>query len=640
MAGPGDNKKLFFRIILGVVVFLLGGSMLLYLVPQGPNTDVNASDTVAKVGGQKITLQDVQDKLADIERQSQVPKQLETLYAQQILNRLVFEKVLEYEANQLGIHVTDEEVAERIKQFLPAAFNGDSPIGMDQYSQLVQNQFQMTVPVFEATVREEILQEKFQKLVTDGISASPAELQEQFRYQNEKVKLDYVLIKPDDLQAKITPSEADIKAEYEKNKLRYQVPEKRVVQYGLIDINKLRASVQIPDDVLRAQYQKNIQQYQVPDRVHVEHILFLTVGKTDAEIAEIQKTAEDVLAQLKKGANFEDLAKKYSDDTQSKDKGGDLGWIVHGQTVPEFDKAAFGLAKGEISGLVKTQYGFHIIKVLDKETAHTKSFDEVKDSIKTPMVLAKADQEAGAEADKLSAAIRQSSRTSLDDLAKIVPLTVGQTQPVTVTDPLLELGGSQEVKDAIFRLQEGQTSLPIQTDRGYVVLSVKTIIPAHQGTLDEVRDKVIADYKQEKAVQLARSEAEELSKRVKAGEKLDTVAKSLGLTPKTSDPFSQAGSISGVGSGKELAAAFQLKTGDVAAPLSLGPNWLVYQVADKEEPNPEDFDKQKSALLDQVLQDKRSMAFEAFRVALEKQLRQQGKLQIMPEKLKGFGNLT
>jgi peptidyl-prolyl cis-trans isomerase D len=640
MAGVADNKKLYVRILLGAVVFVLGAGMLLYLVPQGPSTDVNASDTVARVGGQKITLQEVQQKLTDIERQGQVPKQLETLYARQILSRLVFERELEYEADRLGIRVTNEEVAERIKQFLPAAFSGDSPIGMDQYTQLVQRQFQMTVPAFEEAVRQELLQEKFQKLVTDGISVSPAELQEQFRYQNEKVKLNYALIKPDDLQAKIAPDEAEIKAEYAKNKIKYQVPERRVVRYGLIDINKLRQSIQIPDDVLKAQYQKDIQQYEVPDRVHVEHILLMTVGKTDAEVAEIQKTAEDILKQLKKGANFEDLAKKYSEDPGTKDKGGDLGWIVRGQTVPEFEKAAFGLPKGSISGLVKTQYGFHIIKILDKETAHTKPFDEVKDSIKAPMVLAKADQEASAEADKLAATIRQSSRTPLEELAKIVPFTLGQTRPVAVTDPILELGNSQEVKDAIFRLQEGQTSLPLQTDRGFVVLSVKSINPAHQGTLDEVHDQVIADLKQEKAAQLARSDAQELSKRVKAGEKFDVVAKALGLSPKTSDPFSQAGSISGIASGKQLAAAFQMKAGDVAAPLSLGTNWLVYQVAEKQEPNPNDFEKQKSALLDQVLQDKRSMAFEAFRVALENRLKQEGKLQLMPEKLKGFGNLT
>ncbi|HUI75051.1 MAG TPA: peptidyl-prolyl cis-trans isomerase [Candidatus Acidoferrum sp.] len=636
----GDNKKLLLRIGLGLVVFALGGSMLLYLVPQGPNTDVNATDAVARVGDQKVTLQEVQQRLADIERQNSVPKQLETLYAQQILKSLVFQRELEYEAKRLGIRVTNEEVADRIKQFLPAAFNGDSPIGMDQYTQLVQRQFQMTVPAFEEAVRQSILQEKFQKLVTDGISVSPAEIQEQFLYQNEKVKLDYVEINPQDLQAKITPTEEQIKVEYEKNKSKYQVPEKRIAQYGLIDINKLRANVQIPDDQLKAEYQKNISQYEVPDRAHVEHILLMTVGKTDAEVAEMQKKAEDILQQLKKGAKFEDLAKKYSEDPGTKDKGGDLGWIVRGQTVPEFEKAAFSLPVGQLSGLIKTQYGFHIIKVLARETAHTKPFDEVKDSIKAPMVLAKADKEANDEADLLAAAIRQSSRTSIDSLAKQFDLTVGETRPISVTDPLLELGNSPEVKDAIFRLSQGNTSLPIQTDRGYVVVSVKSILPAHQGTLEEVRDRVISDLKQQLSTQEAQSKAEALAKRAKAGENFASAAKALGLDGKTSDLFSRAGSISGVASGKQLAAAFHMKQGDVAPPLNLGANWLVYRVDDKVEPNPDDFERQKANLMDQTLQEKRSLAFQAFQTSLENRLKQEGKLQLMPDKLKGFGDLS
>jgi peptidyl-prolyl cis-trans isomerase D len=634
------KQSLLLRVGLGLIIFVLGGSMLLYLVPQGSNTDVNATDTVARVGDQKITLQEVQDKLADIERQNNVPKALESLYAQQILKSLVFQKELEYEAQRLGIHVTNEEVADRIKQYLPAAFNGDSPVGMDQYTQLVQRQFQMTVPAFEDAVRQGILKEKFQKLVTDGISVGPAELQEQFLYQNEKVKLDYALINPQDLEAKINPTDAEIQAEYAKNKSKYQVPEKRVVRYGLIDINKIRQSVQIPEDQLKAEYQKDIAQYQVPDRAHVEHILLMTIGKTDAEVAEIHKKAEDILAQLKKGANFEDLAKKYSEDPGTKAKGGDLGWIVRGQTVPEFEKVAFSLPVGQISGIIKTQYGFHIIKVLGRETAHTKPFSEVEDSIKTPMVLAKADQEASDEADKLADAVRQSDRTPLDSLAKQFNLTVGQIGPISYSQPILELGNSPDVKDTIFRLNVGNISLPIQTDRGYVVLTVTSIQPAHQGSLAEVRDRVLPDLKHEMSVKLASSEAEELAKRAKAGENFAAVAKSLGLDAKTSDLFSRAGSISGVASGQQLADAFHMKPGDVAPPLDLGMNWLVYRVADKVEPNPDDFDKQKATLLDQALQDKRSLAFEAFQTSLENRLREEGKLKLMPEKLKGFGNLS
>ena len=641
MAVAKDSRKTGIRILLGAVVLVLGGSMLLYLVPQTPGTgEASSTDTVARVGDETVSAAEVRQQLSEVEQRNQVPKQLESLYARQILNQLVFQKEMDYEAKRLGIRVSDQERADRIRQFLPTAYNGDTFVGLDRYAAEVQARFQLTVPVFEELIRQGLLQDKFRKLVTDGISVGPSELQDEFNYKNEKVKLDYVFIKPEDLEAKITPDEAEIKAAFEKNKSRYQIPEKRVAQFGLIDLNQLRQNTHISDDELKAQYQRDIQQYQVPNRVHAEHILLMTVGKTDAEVEEIRRKAEDILKQGRKGANFEDLAKKYSEDPGSKDKGGDLGWITQGQTVPEFEKTAFSLDKGKISDLVKTQYGFHVIKVLDKETAHTKPFDEVKDSIKVPLLLSKVDKLASDQADQMSAAIRRSNKLSLDDLAKQFHLTLGETRPVSANDPILELGNSKEAKEAIFRLRQGELSLPVRTDRGYLVLSVKQILPAHPGSLEEVRDRIVTELKQQKAMELAHTKADDLAKRAKAGEKFDAAAKALGLDAKTSDLLARDGSITGAVSGKQVAAAFQLKAGDVGAPLNVGANWFVYRVAEKQEPNPADFEKQKKDLTDQVLQAKRNLAFEAFRTSLEARLRQEGKLQIMSDKLKGFGDLS
>jgi peptidyl-prolyl cis-trans isomerase D len=640
MAGAKDQSKLGYRILLGAVVLLLGGSMLLYLVPQSPTTGSEVStDTVAKVGDESVTVQDIRQQLDQIEQRNQVPKPLEGLYAQQILQQLVFQKEIEYEAKRLGITVSDQERADRIRQFLPTAFNGGTFVGLDQYTAQVQQRFQLTVPVFEELIRQGLLEEKFKKLVTDGISVGPEEIQDEFRYKNEKVKLDYALIKPEDLEAKITPSDAELKAAYEKNKSKYQVPERRTVRYALLDVNKIRQSLQVSDDMLKVQYQANIQQYQVPNQVHVQHILFMTVGKTDAEVEEIKKKAEDVLKQARKGAKFDELAKKYSEDPGSKDKGGDLSWIRQGQTVPEFEKTAFSLAPGQISDLVKTQYGFHIIKVIEKETAHTKPFEEVKESLRPNLLRDQAEKLANDTADKLSAAIRQSSKISLDDLAQQYHLILGETRPVSVTDPLLELANSQDVKDAIFRLRSGDLSLPIRTDRGYVVLLLKQALPAHQGSFEEAREKVLTDFKKEKSTELAKSKAEDLAKRVKSGEKFDVAAKALGLEPKTSDSIARGGSISGAASGKQLSAAFGLKTGEVGSPLNLGQNWMVYRVAEKTEANPAEFAGQKKQLTQEVLESKRNLAFDAFRTALGDRLKQEGKLKLMPDKLKSFGSL-
>ena len=637
MAGAKDKSKLGYRILLGVVVLVLGGSMLLYLVPQSQVNGEVSTDTVAKVGDDSVNVQDVRQQLNQIEQRNPNMKPLEGFYAQQIMKQLVFEKEIEYEAKRLGITVSDQERADRIRQYVPTAFKGGTFVGMDQYSAEVQARFQLTVPVFEELIRQGLLEEKFRKLVTDGISVGPAEIQDEFRYKNEKVKLDYAMIKPEDLEAKIAPDDAEIRAAYEKNKSKYQVPERRVARYAIVDVNQIRQNVQVSDDMLKLQYQANIQQYQVPNRVHAEHILFMTVGKTDAEVEEIKKRAGDVLQQVKKGGKFEDLAKKYSEDPGSKDKGGDLSWITQGQTVPEFEKIAFSLPAGQVSDLVKTQYGFHIIKVLEKETAHTKPFEEVKETLRPNLQLNQADKTASDIADKLSAAIRQSNKVSLDDLAQQYHLTVNETRPISATDPLLELANSQEAKDTIFRLKPQDLSLPVRTDRGYVVLSVKSVQLAHPGSLEEVRDRVITELKREKSAELAKSKAEELIKRVKSGEKFDAAARALGLESKTSDPLARDGSIPGVASGKQLGSAFSLKAGDIATPLSLGQSWLVYRVADKTEANPADFEKQKTQLTKDLLDSKRNLAFEAFRTALDDRLKQEGKVKLMPEKLKAFG---
>lgn len=641
MAGAFGNQKTGVRILFGVIIGMLALSMLLYLVPQGPDSSQAAGDVVARVGDQSVTLADVSQQLNEIRQHNQIPRQLEALYANQILKQLVFQKEVEYEAKRLGITVTDKERADRIRQFLPTAFNGDTFVGMDAYSREVQQRFQMTVPVFEELVRSGLVEEKFRRMITDGVSVSREEIQNEFRFENEKIKLDYVVLKPEELAAKINPGDDEIKKFYDQNRSKYMVPEKRVVRYGLSDLAKLRQSTVVSDDELKVIYQQNIQQYQVSNRVHAEHILLTTVGKTDAEVAEVKKKAEDILTQAKKkGANFEELAKKYSEDPGSKTKGGDLGWLVQGQTVPEFEKAAFSLGKGETSDLIRTQYGFHIIKVLDKETAHTKPFDEVKDTLRTPLLLQKADAQAGSIADKMSAEIRQSNKVTLDELAQKYHLEVSETRPVSPTDALLELGNGQDVKEEVSRLRQGELSLPLRTDRGFVVLSLKQAIPAHQGAFEEVRDKVIADFRQQKSTQLALTEADDLAKRVKAGEKLDSAAKALGLEPKTSDSFARNGTVPGVASGKQLSAAFFLKPGDVGGPTSIGENWVVYQIVEKTDPNPAEFEKQKKTITDNLLQQKRNLAFDAFRSSLEERLKQEGKLKVMPEKLRGFGSVS
>jgi peptidyl-prolyl cis-trans isomerase D len=625
------------KITMGILLGIVCLSMLTYLIPGLANATFNDSpDSVATVGGKDITAIEVQQQLNLATRGQSVPDALKGFYAKQVLDQMVFKQALEVEAQRLGLQVTNDELSDRIKQILPTAWNGDTWL-KDKYTTEVETKIGMQVPQFEEYLRDQMLQEKFHQLVTDAITVSPEEMQREFLRRNEKVQIEYALIKPSELASTIQPTDADLTAFYTKHAGQYQVPEKRSARYALLDLNRLRGTTQVSDAALHAYYNAHIEDYQVPNRVHVEHILFKTVGKTDAEIAEIRQKAEDVLKKAKSGANFEDLAKKYSEDDGTKVKGGDLGWIVEGQTVPEFQQTAFTLPKGSISDLVKTQYGFHIIKVLDRETAHTKTFDEVRNTIQPIVAEEQVNAESNKISDEMAAAVRQSNHQSLDDLAKKFNLQMVESPAAAATDPLSAFGNSADLRSSLFQLRPGELSQPIQTSQGFVIVTPKDVLPAHQGTLAEVRDRVLADYQQEKSLDLARSKAEELAKLAQGGAAFDKSAKSLDLTTKTSESFSRTGSIPDVGAGNLIESAFTMPVGQVSAPKQIAGNWLVYRTVGHEPVIQSEMILQADQIRQQLLQAKQNAAYDAFKNALEDRLKREGKLSINPEAMKRLG---
>jgi peptidyl-prolyl cis-trans isomerase D len=618
--------KVAMAVILGIIIF----TMVITLIPglmNGTTDQASSPDTIASVGDKSISIVDFQQEYEQDMRNQQVPPMLAPVYKKQVLDAMIFQRALEYEGDRLGIRVTPEEQTERIKELLPTAWSGSTWL-RDRYPAEVQAKYQMSVEQFESLLKDAMLQDKFHQMVTDGITVTPQEIAQEFMWRNDKIKIDYVVVKPGDLASTIHPSDADLSAYFTKNSAKYQLPQRRSARYALLDLGKLRAGTQVDDATLRAYYNQHIDEYKVENRVHVEHILFKTIGKTDAETAEIRQKAEDVLKQAKHGGNFEDLAKKNSEDDATKAKGGDLGWIVEGQTVPEFQQVAFSLPKGQISDLVKTQYGFHIIKVIDHENAHTRPFEEVRDSILQPVLEQKVNTEANDISNQMAAAVRQSNRQSIDDIARKFNLETGDSALVAQTDPILPLGTSPELHAALFSLRAGELSQPIQIESGFVIVTPKEIQQAHQAMLDEVKDRVIADYQKEKALDLARNRAADLAKQAQGGADFAKTAKSLDLTVKSSDSFARAGSIPDVGTAKPFGAAFKMANGQVGGPVLTGENWVVYRVVAHDVPNPDDLAKQRDDIQQQLLQNKQGAAFEAFHKELIDRLTKEKKLNI------------
>src|SRR5581483_11032543 len=435
---------------------------------------------VATVAGDDITSLEVQKEAKQMVAR-QFPKggaqaaMLLPFFASQAAENLIQRDAIIAEARHLGLRATDDDVRDELQHghYAEIFFPGGNFVGQAAYEERIQ-QADLTVPAFEQSVKNDILLEKIRSLVVGGASVTDAEVRDSFEKQNTKIKFDYAVIRKDDILKSIHPNDAELKAYYDQHKASYanSIPEKRKVSYVLLDSTKLQNDIKVSQQDLQAYYDQHRDEYRVPEQVNVRHILIKTPlpgpdGKVDQKgVDEARKKAEEVLKQVKAGGNFADLAKKYSEDTASAKDGGSLGWIQRGRTVPEFEKVAFSLPKGGTSDLVQSSYGFHIIRVEDKQDAHVKSLDEVRAQIEPLLKQQKATQIADARA---TTVLNQARTLGLDKAAANNGLQVVSTDFVSRTDSLPGVGNSVQFMDAIFNEPEKAPPDEVQLQQGYAI---------------------------------------------------------------------------------------------------------------------------------------------------------------------------
>src|SRR5436190_23793353 len=297
----------------------------------------------------------------------------------QILNQLVDEEAMVAESRKQGISVSDVEIRERILA-LPGFQENGKFVGEQRYRQILQFQNPpMSTGDFEKSLRRALQIEKLRNALTGWMTVSDAEVAAEYRKRNEKVKLDVVPVTADAFKSQVTATDAELAAAFEKSKERYRIGEKRKIKYALLNVDQVRQTITVPEAEAAAFYQQNISQYQTPAQVRASHILFKTEGKDENAV---KAKAEEVLKLAKApGADFAALAKKYSEDESNSGNGGDLDYFGRGRMVAEFEQAAFTMKKGEISDLVKTAFGFHIIKMVDNKPETTRPLAEVRTEI-------------------------------------------------------------------------------------------------------------------------------------------------------------------------------------------------------------------------------------------------------------------
>lgn len=630
------RRDLMIRILIAAILGLVCVMMVITLIPGfGVSTsDQESASVLARVGDAQITVDQVDRAIRLISRNNPIPPQLYPIYARVILDQMVVARLLEQEGKRLGVQVTDFEVAGQIRQS-PLFYPGGSFIGKERYQDLVEQRFGLTVSEYEQQIKQDLLSEKVRAIITDGIAVTPSEVEWEYKRRNEKIKVDYVIFSQAEEAKALKFSQAELAAWFQANRSRYQVAERRKVKYVFLDPLRLRQEVNISDEDLRQYYQKNIDAYRVPEQVRVRHILFKTVGKSDTEIEHIRQKALDVLHRLKRGAKFDELAKQYSEDTATKDKGGDLGWISRGQTVPEFEQAAFGLPKGSISDLVKTMYGFHVIKVEDKQTAHVQSLDEAKAKI-LPMLLQQAVDKLSADrASKISDELHRGK--SLEDVAREYNLQVFDSRFFAHDEAGIFYGMFPEFNDTAFRLRVGETGGPARAAGGIMFLRLVEIQKPHQGELSEadVALKAVQDYRIEKGLEQASQKAREFAARVRRGADFAEVAKEMGVEVKSSAPFSRTSPLQELG-GKALYPAFEMPVGGIGGPVELKTRFGVYRVTEHQPIDPAGLGSERAAIEAQLLDQKRTQAFDLFSDGLKQAMIRAGKLKIYEQNLKRY----
>jgi peptidyl-prolyl cis-trans isomerase D len=592
---------------------------------RGTGADAASGDTVAQIEGQAISAGEFR-RLYQAQLQayrsaygSQMNEQLlkQLGVEQQILQQMVDERASLAEANRLKIRVGDEEVRQRILS-IPAFQDNGQFIGEQRYTQLLLSQRPpMTPSEFEENLRRTLVVDKLRASLTDWMSLTDREVEQEYRRRNEKVKLAVVSITADAFRSQVTAADAELSTYFDAHQADFRIPEKRRIRYLLVDVDAIRTKTVVPPADIERAYNANIEQYSTPEQIRASHILLKTEGKDDAAV---KVRADELLKQARAGADFADLAKKNSEDEGSAKNGGDLDYFRRGRMVPEFEQVAFSLEPGQISDLVKTSFGYHIIKLVDKKPGTTRPLAEVRQQISDQLTTERAQAQTADTAQRLASEI--SKPADLDKVAKARGLVVQESSFFARDEPTLALGTSPEAAARVFQMSQGEVEGPVQTSRGYAFVTLIGKQDSYIPKLDEVKERVREEVVKQKARELSRQKASEIAAKLKAAPDFDKAAKASGFEPKTTELITRESPLPDLGVAPAVEeAAFKLPVGATSDPILTDFGTAVVKVLEKQEVSAPDLAKAKDKFRDELLNDRRNRFFSAYMVKAKQRMK-------------------
>jgi peptidyl-prolyl cis-trans isomerase D len=614
------------RYLLGAILVVISLSMLLYLIPGGPGGSGGpGQNVVATVGGTKITTTDIQGAIERMmSGQRSLPRAFMGMYVPTVVNQYVEMYAKAYKARQMGLAISDEELANAIQRMLTPQMGGK--FDQNVYAAMVADRG-FTIPQFENFFRVNLLASRYDQVASQSLVVTDEEARREYQRENEKIALQYMQFSPKEFTKKVNTDSAAINSWFAKHKNEFHVPEKRSFNLVVGSEADFAQKVQLSDDQLRKRYQENIDSYRTPERVHARHILVKTAGVANDQQAKLRQKADDLLKQLKGGADFATLAKKNSDDPGSAEKGGDLSWIVKGQTVPEFEKAAFSLKPNELSGVITTEYGFHIIQVLEHQSARTESFEEAK-----PQLMAEARKDIGNDnmQKAVNAAREEMARapSQMEAIAQKYGLKFFKVDNAANGANLPDLNSAPDVSNAIFGTPKGSVTqvAGVENAGKAAFAAVTNITPSRVANFDEVQAQVTERYTNEEANRLMQDAANAAAARVKKGEDFALVAKSEGAELKTASPFTVMGSAEGIGPANALEQAFgpKAKVGDTFGPVSQSGSLFICKITSKTPADMNQFAQNRDTMIQTLKQKKGELQGGLFGDSLVTDLKKRG----------------
>ena len=633
------SQKQAVRLFLGAILITVAFSMVITLIPGlMSNTPVAQTPVLGEIDGYQITVRAVDAHMRSRAVRPQLPLQTIRQSAFASLNYLITEQALILEAEQLGIAPTEQEIAAWLKFQLPFLFPDGVFVGRVTYARYLRESFERTISEFEADLKRALIVDtRLKRLVTSSVIVTLEEAEKAFHIRNDQAKIEFVKISPEDFRRSVRPSEQELKEHYEKNKSRYQIAQKRTLKLLSIRGEDLPVA-EVSDTETRLYYSENRLNFRKPERIKASHILFMTMEKPEDEAAAIEAKAQEILKQIHEGGDFAALAREHSEDSGSGAKGGDLGWFGRGQMVPEFENAAFAMKADEVSDLVKSEFGFHIIKLFDREEARTRPYQEAREEIRESIA---GERQATARirfVDQVMTAARKAG-ADLESVAAEFNLAVRMIEGAVRAEPPEELVDSPELVASLFRAKEGEPLSSMQEDRTTIAVVAK-IEPRRPGEFGEVRVRVREDLVKARSEQSATGRADEVAAAVKKRGGFRGAAARWGLRPKTSELFKRSDFIPDVGTAGVLGAdLFRKEVGAIVGPVNVRGSHVVFRIVEQKRADSIDFETERDALLGGIRNAKATSAFNLYRKIVTKRYEQAGKVRRYMERLDEFARV-